>query len=55
MRLVKIFSFILFAIVAVEAGSGPVPDEPTGDDNPFVPPKRWISRFVVKRDEVPQA
>lgn len=56
MQLVKILSLFLLGVATVEAGpSGP----PEGDINPTatVGPggKRWISDFILKREEVPQA
>jgi hypothetical protein len=57
MQPVKIFSLFLLAVAAVEAGPGPS-DPPEGDIDPTttVGPgiKRWISEFILKREEVPQ-
>ena len=55
MQLVKILSFILLAVAAVEAGpSGPQGDiNPTATVGPGV--KRWISEYILKREEAPQA
>lgn len=56
MQLVRIVSFILLAVSAVEAGPG---GQPSGDINPTatVGPggKRWISGLIKKREEVQQA
>jgi len=55
MQFVKILSLFLLAVATVEAG----PHSPDGDINPTATVgsggKRWISEFIMKREEVPEA